>query len=60
MDDEMREASQRQQREWVRVDGYSMRGPVPHVHAEVRDLQRREEEKYAQLIAETLGVAFLG
>lgn len=41
-------------RDWVHQGGYSMRAPVPHVHAEVRSSQRREEEKYAKLIAENL------
>lgn len=29
-----------------------MRGPMPHIHAEVQSSQRKEEEKYSKLIAE--------
>ena len=51
---EQRSGANRVSREWVHQGGYSMRGPVPHIHAEVQGSQRKEEEKYSKFIAEKL------
>lgn len=50
--EQRRSGANRLSREWVHQGGYSMRGPMPHIHAEVQSSQRKEEEKYSKLIAE--------
>ena len=52
--EQRRSGANRVSREWVHQVGYSMRGPMPHIHAELQSSQRKQEEEYAKLIAEKL------